>query len=431
MLTGREQETAFLENHYKRPGSQILVVYGQRGVGKTALLTAFAEKKQTIRYTAPNCSSREMCYQWGQELREQGKEISRNPSWKEVLQCVSGEKSDRKKVLIIENFHYLLKGDTFFLQELIRYLKEHREVSLLVILTTYASGWVENSMISKIGNLAFSVSGFLKVKELPFSVMRRIFPGGTLQKSIELYAVLGGMPGLWKLLELSASVEENLMTLFLEKNSFLPELMIKWLSEELRETVVYNTILATIADEKNGKLNAMYARTGFSRAKISVYLKNLMELELVEKVLPGIYEICNAFVRFYFCFLFPHQTSERTEGSTFYEKYIREEYNDFQLLTYRRICQEVLQGRFRTVELWNSRQGKIYFLCREDTGRKIVVDYSGTVCYTSKDYDVLQASMKREHVTADSILIFSENGYEKTLTEGTVQILVHSVDENS
>ena len=114
-----------------------------------------------------------------------------------------------------------------------------------------------------------------------------------------------------------------------------------------------------------------------------------------------------------------------------YEKYIREEYNDFQLLTYRRICQEVLQGRFRTVELWNSRQGKIYFLCREDTGRKIVVDYSGTVCYTSKDYDVLQASMKREHVTADSILIFSENGYEKTLTEGTVQILVHSVDENS
>lgn len=63
----------------------------------------------------------------------------------------------------------------------------------------------------------------------------------------------------------------------------------------------------------------MYAHTGFSRAKISVYLKNLMELELVEKVLPGTYEICNAFVRFYFCFLFPHQTSERTEGSTFYE----------------------------------------------------------------------------------------------------------------
>lgn len=64
MLTGREQETAFLENHYKRAGSQILVVYGQRGVGKTALLTAFTEKKATLRYTAGNCSAREQQYPW-------------------------------------------------------------------------------------------------------------------------------------------------------------------------------------------------------------------------------------------------------------------------------------------------------------------------------------------------------------------------------
>ena len=388
MLTGREQETAFLENHYKRPGSQILVVYGQRGVGKTALLTAFTEEKQTIRYTAPNCSSRELCYQWGQELREQGKEISSNPSWEEVLQCVSGEKSDRKKVLIIENFHYLLKGDTLFLQELIRYLKEHREFSLLVILTTYASGWVENSMISKIGNLAFSVSGFLKVKELPFSVMRRIFPVGTLQERIELYAVLGGMPGLWKLLDLSVSVEENLTNLFLEKNSFLPELMIKWLAEELRETAVYNTILATIADEKNGKLNAMYARTGFSRAKISVYLKNLMELELVEKVLPGTYEISNSFMRFYFRFLFPHQT-----------------------------CQEILQTDFGTVELKKAAQGRTYFLCKDTAGKKIAVDYSGTVCYTSEDYDALLTALKSIRTEPDEIIIFCENGYENALAK--------------
>ena len=81
------------------------------------------------------------------------------------------------------------------MQELIRFLKEKKE-ALLVILTTYASGWVENSMISKVGNLAFSVSGFLKVKELPFSAMRKIFSDYTVQESISLYAALGGLPGL-------------------------------------------------------------------------------------------------------------------------------------------------------------------------------------------------------------------------------------------
>ena len=290
MLTGREQETAFLENHYKRTGSQILVVYGQRGVGKTALLTSFTEKKQTLRYSAGNCSSREQQYLWGRELRSRGKEIAEYPSWRELLECMTiqkGETTADKKVLIIENFQYLLKGDTLFLQELIRFLKEKKE-ALLVILTTYASGWVENSMISKVGNLAFSVSGFLKVKELPFSAMRKIFSDYTVQESISLYATLGGLPGLWRLLYPQNSAEENLIRLLLQRNSFLPELMIKWLSEESRETAVYATILATLADGRHGKLNDMYAHTGFSRAKISVYLKNLMELELVEKVLPGI-----------------------------------------------------------------------------------------------------------------------------------------------
>ena len=97
MLTGREQETAFLENHYKRPGSQILVVYGQRGVGKTALLTAFTEEKQTIRYTAPNCSSRELCYQWGQELREQGKRFHRTLPGKKYYSVYPEKKVIAKK----------------------------------------------------------------------------------------------------------------------------------------------------------------------------------------------------------------------------------------------------------------------------------------------------------------------------------------------
>ncbi len=49
------------------------MVYGQRGVGKTALLTSFTEKKQTLRYSAGNCSSREQQYLWGRELQKPGK----------------------------------------------------------------------------------------------------------------------------------------------------------------------------------------------------------------------------------------------------------------------------------------------------------------------------------------------------------------------
>ena len=418
MLTEREQETAFLENHYKRPGSQILVVYGQRGVGKTALLTAFTEKKDTIYYTVGNSSPREQRYQWGCELREAGRGlgVSQYPSWREILECLTGDEVPGKRILLIENFQYLIKGEPQFLQELIRFLKERKETQILIILSTSASGWVENSMISKVGNLAFSISGFLKIKELSFAAMRRIFSNFTLRECIDYYAVLGGLPGVWKLLDSRQSVEENLTTIFLQKNSFLPELMMKWLLEELREPAVYNTILAALAEEDHGKLNDLFEHTGFSRAKISVYLKNLMELEIVEKVLPGMYEICNSFVRFYFRFLFPHQTAAREkDGREFYEKYIRRGYSDFVQMTYRRICESILQTKYSATELWKARRGKIYLLCRDDSGKKIVVDYSGTVCYTSKDYDTLLEAMKSTRTTADEIMIFGENGYEQML----------------
>ena len=79
MLTGREQETAFWKIIIREQGVRILVVYGQRGVGKTALLTSFTEKKQTLRYSAGNCSSREQQYLWGRELRSRGKEIAEYP----------------------------------------------------------------------------------------------------------------------------------------------------------------------------------------------------------------------------------------------------------------------------------------------------------------------------------------------------------------
>ena len=40
-FTGRDSELNFLEQYYRRPGSQLVVVYGSKGVGKTRLLKEF------------------------------------------------------------------------------------------------------------------------------------------------------------------------------------------------------------------------------------------------------------------------------------------------------------------------------------------------------------------------------------------------------
>lgn len=58
MLLGRVSELRYLNNYYDREGSQILVVYGQKHIGKTALVREFMEDKPGFYYLAQACSER-------------------------------------------------------------------------------------------------------------------------------------------------------------------------------------------------------------------------------------------------------------------------------------------------------------------------------------------------------------------------------------
>ena len=42
MLTGRDRELQYLQKFYEKSGSHLVVLYGQRGVGKTRLVREFA-----------------------------------------------------------------------------------------------------------------------------------------------------------------------------------------------------------------------------------------------------------------------------------------------------------------------------------------------------------------------------------------------------
>ena len=50
----REREIAFLEETYRRSGSQLIVIYGRRRIGKTELILKFLEGKPHIYFLADN-----------------------------------------------------------------------------------------------------------------------------------------------------------------------------------------------------------------------------------------------------------------------------------------------------------------------------------------------------------------------------------------
>lgn len=428
-FAGRESELNFLERYYAGQGSCLVVVYGSRGVGKTRLLQEFCRDKRNCYYLARACSDKEQRYQWGAELRERNRRLSPCPGYEELLSASLEENRPDKQVLIIDEFHYMLKGNSLFFDRLAEFLESRPDAgAVMTVLCTSASGWVENHLVGKIGSRAAAIGGFLKVRELPFGDILRLFPQYTTEQCIRGYAALGGVPGYWMCFDPGLGVRENIIRNIIAGESRLhrePEL---YLEQELRETAVYNTILAAMAGGKV-KLNDIYRHTGFSRAKISVYLKNLMELDMVEKVYSydtegranaqkGIYRITNTYVRFYFRYLFPNRSLlQLLAPEEFYEKKVAPSYELYAEETYRRICREQLGREYRIVGEWLGKTGTIDVIGSDGRGRVAAARCAYSRAMVYEDYENLLAFMKKAKLSGSDIRLYCEKGFDERLAQ--------------
>ncbi len=418
MLMGRREELALLERYYGSEGSQILAVYGARGVGKTSLLREFAKGKRSVYYAARACSGREQRYQWARELAGAEMEVSAYPGYGELLAAVFPERTE-KQLLILDEFQYLVKGEREFFGELVRFLGERRlSRPVMVILASSNPGWVENHLVERIGGDAVYIQRFLKVRELPFGRMRELFPGFSAGDALCIYAVLGGNPGLWKSFDETLSARENIIRHLLSGESRLYGELRALLWEELREPAVYSTILGAIA-EGRAKLNDLFLHTGFSRAKISVYLKNLMELDLVEKVYAGTYRIKSPCVRFYFRFLYPHLSRlEELSPEEFYEERVQGELAAYVDTVYgqicRQICEEELPEGMSAAE-WVGRGARLDIVAVDGQNRRMAALCSYSRVLGREDYRVLLKSARKAGIEVDRACLFGEAGFTEEL----------------
>lgn len=436
MLLGRGAELEQLNHYYDREGSQIVVVYGQKHIGKTALVKEFVKDKHASFYVARACSEKEQVYQWSREL---GTKDSMQPhtSFDSIFMALT-ENDAEKSVLVVEEFQNTVKAGPAFMKELTTFINrewENREV--LVLLCTSSVGWVENSMLKKIGEAAYELSGLLKIKELRFRDCAAFFPNYTKEQCIEIYAVLGGLPGMWACFDDTLTVKENIIRTILKRNGSLCHDGERLLTEDLREPAVYNTILASIAEGRH-KLNDLHLHTGFSRAKISVYLKNLMELELVEKVFSfdtegydnvqkGIYRISNRFTHFYFKFIYPHLSSlEFMDEEAFYASFIAPELKSYVAEYFIDVCKEHLEDMNEAGELpfiydrageWIGKVGTIDIVAQNEENNTLLVhcNYDKPMM-PYEEYEKLLYCAKKAKLEAEYVYLYSVGNFDEKLS---------------
>jgi AAA+ ATPase superfamily predicted ATPase len=257
---------------------------------------------------------------------------------------------------------------------------------------------------------------------------------------VEVYGVLGGVPGYISRWNGKKSLKENVCRNILSPNGYLFDEVEHYLGMELRELSLYSTILASIA-AGNNKLNDLYHQTGFSRAKISVYMKNLMEFEVIEKVVSfetggwenakkGVYRIQNTYVNFWFRFIYPHLSDlYMLSPEEFYDRYIEQELNEYMNRYFIQVCTEYLNLlnmidklpiHLHRIGTWVGKQGNIDIIAQNSVRESVV-----GLCnwfkpeLTMEDCQSLIANMKKARISAEYYYLFSATGFGASLVEAS------------
>ncbi|MFT3984714.1 MAG: DUF234 domain-containing protein [Lachnospiraceae bacterium] len=451
MISGRKLELQTLENYYARRESGIIVLYGQKDTGKLSLLKQFCRNKDVFYYLARPCSEKEQLLQFSTELKE---ELPVNTPISESyagLLAALLSLGTEKKIIIIDEFQQMIKYSPSFMKELLRTAYEKSSVrSVLFFLCSSSVYWVENAMVGCLKETAYEITGLLKIGELKFSELTKNYKKYSVKSRLETYAVLGGLPGLWQYWDGAKTVAENICDGPLNKGSYLHEAGLHLLPEEVREPVVYNTILLALASGKR-KLNELHAHTGFDRAKISVYLKNLIELSIVEKVTSvetagrghsqkGIYRISNHFVHFWFRYVFARLSRlQMMSAEKFYRKYIEPSFRVYTAEYFVEVCMEYLrmmnredrlEFKFTQIGSWVGKFGRIDIAARDENGRVLLgccVWEQGLLAL--QDYEQLLSLAKQAGLNADACYLFSSDGFDKLLSaKAKTEKTIHLID---
>lgn len=251
MLLGRNSEIKSLNTYYDRNNSQILVLYGELNVGKSALVKEFMQDKPGFYYCAQPACEREQKYKMGQWFAKKGIRTLKYPEFPEIFATFNQEHS-QKKVIVFDEFQNIIKSCPTFMDELISFVHNSwNNQEYLVILVSSSVSFVENQMVQKIGEAAFELSGFLKIKELTFSNLKEYFPHYSTEECAYIWAILGGFPGLWNCFDERLSLKDNIINNILLPNAYLYNYGERLINNELRETSVYSTILSALSEGKN------------------------------------------------------------------------------------------------------------------------------------------------------------------------------------
>ena len=359
---GREKEILDLEKEYARDGG-FVVIYGRRRIGKTTLIKQLIKSKTAFYFLATKeVESQSMKRFAGVIARTTGNSVLQKAAfsdWLDLFQAVADYKPNEKKVLVIDEFPYLVKVNDSFPSILQNAWDEIlKDSNVMLILCGSLISMMKKHALSYESPLYGRRTAQMRIAPLPFTT---VYENQKLsfEEAAEQYSITGGVP---KYMEFFSDVQplyEQIKENVLSKNGFLYEEPNFLLTDEVQVLTNYFSIIKVIADG-NHKLGTIAGILGLETSALTPYLKTLSELGFTEKQVPvteknaektrkGLYFISDNFLRFWFRYVYPYkgeleldnmQISLDELDKDFKEKFVAFAYEDICKEIFARLCSD-------------------------------------------------------------------------------------------
>lgn len=322
MFIGRESELQTLENLYKKNSFQMVVMYGRRRVGKTTLISRFAQNKPAIIFSAQEANDKMNLSLFSKAIFEFfhiSSAFSPFETWNDAFNFIADKAKTERFILAIDEFPYAAEENKS-LKSIMQNIIDHqlKDTKIFIILCGSQISFMENEVLGYKSPLFGRRTSQMKVQGFNYLDASKMLEGFNLEDKIKLYACIGGTPHYLAQVDNEKNFEDNLLDLYFNISGYLYDEPTMLLKQELRAPAMYNSIISAIAGGAS-RLNEISTKIGEERSKTIKYIETLINLRILHKEYPfgddpaksrkGIYKISDNCYSFWYRYVFPERAA--------------------------------------------------------------------------------------------------------------------------
>lgn len=324
MFLDREQELAMLNQLLQRQrGGELLLLYGRRRVGKTALLREWASQSGMpwtywMAQKEPAELQRRKLY-----AAVRGRAATPTSptfaSWSDLWDDLAVLARDDRRILVLDELPWAIETDSAMLSALQYAWDVHFQHSNLIVVLCGSHIRTMETILSQQTPLFGRLTAQYCLQPFPFEVLRQFFPQWSPEAQVAAYAIVGGVPHYLSWFAPNQSLADNIRGAILAPASVALSEIELLLADEVRDIRTYLTVLNAIGEGAHA-LKDIANATLTASTNLTKYLGILQEIRLVERRVPatvppalqhrskqGRYHLTDPFHRFYFRFLRPNE----------------------------------------------------------------------------------------------------------------------------